>query len=286
MSKLSGFYINLDRSIERRAHMDAMLEKLGVTNAYTRVPAIEGATLPLNESTLKPGELGCFLSHVKALKAVPSGGDTAAHIMEDDAVLSPHVLGAAGLFERAFENFDVVFTETFTGFDLLDLRFYLDTFKRATAQGQPAFRLLDISRKPFAGATSYYVAPRAVEKLAAAEEAAMGKGPKLPIDIALRLLANAGQIRVASVFPFMSTIRLEDIANTTIAERAAQANNPAVLAAMLLRYAFYIDSDIAGHAQRFLSQIPGPAIPASGDPRRDLVMKIAAFVLSDEFKPF
>jgi GR25 family glycosyltransferase involved in LPS biosynthesis len=285
MSKLAGFYINLDRSNERRAHMDTMLAKLGVTNVYARVPAIEGAALAPSESPLKPGELGCFLSHLKALKAVP-GGDTAAHVMEDDVILSPRVLQAAGIFERAFETFDIVFTETFVGFDLMDLRFYLDAFKRATAQAQPTFRMLDISRKPFAGATSYYVAPRAVAKLVAAEEAALAAGPKLPIDIALRLLANAGQIRAGVVFPFMSTIRLEDIANTTIAERAAQAKNPAVLAAMLLRYAFYIDSDIADYARRFLDQIPAPAAPASGDPRRDLIMKIASFVLSDEFRTF
>ena len=60
----------------------------------------------------------------------------------------------------------------------------------------------------------------------------------------------------------------------------------AALAAMLLRYAFYVDADITGYARGFLDQIPAPALPASGDPRRDLVMKIAAFVLSDEFKTF
>lgn len=87
------YYINLDRSPERRAWFTQQAEALGLD--LVRVPAVDGRELPAAEldhwrqlsegnKVLSPGEIGCFLSHRKAWEAVLAGNEKWAFIAEDD----------------------------------------------------------------------------------------------------------------------------------------------------------------------------------------------------------
>ncbi len=87
------YYINLDRSPERRAWFTQQAEALGLD--LVRVPAVDGRELPAAEldhwrqlsegnKVLSPGEIGCFLSHRKAWEAVLAGDEKWAFIAEDD----------------------------------------------------------------------------------------------------------------------------------------------------------------------------------------------------------
>ena len=83
--------INLDRSAERLAYVDAQLRLLGV--AYERVAAVDGSALPPRvrgqvAAHLTPGEIGCLLSHQAAWQKVATGPDQFAIILEDDVMLS------------------------------------------------------------------------------------------------------------------------------------------------------------------------------------------------------
>ncbi|HET8693533.1 MAG TPA: glycosyltransferase family 25 protein [Aquabacterium sp.] len=89
--------INLDRSRDRLERCGALLDKLGLP--WERVPAVEGAKL--DPATLKqlnpqpaphgewfrgltPGEIGCFLSHLKCWELIAQRQLACALILEDD----------------------------------------------------------------------------------------------------------------------------------------------------------------------------------------------------------
>lgn len=99
---MRAFLINLDRSPERLAFMSEQLDGLRI--AYTRVPAIDGNFVDLTDSVvdqrafyrrhhalLRRGEIGCYLSHLRALWTFLLSGADCGLILEDDAVLSPYV---------------------------------------------------------------------------------------------------------------------------------------------------------------------------------------------------
>ncbi|MDE2075648.1 MAG: glycosyltransferase family 25 protein [Burkholderiales bacterium] len=89
--------INLDRSRDRLDRCGALLDKLGLP--WERAPAVDGAKL--DPSTLKqlnpqpaphgewfrgltPGEIGCFLSHLKCWELIAQRQLACALIQEDD----------------------------------------------------------------------------------------------------------------------------------------------------------------------------------------------------------
>ncbi|MFZ4551939.1 MAG: glycosyltransferase family 25 protein [Aquabacterium sp.] len=97
MSAPTIFLINLDRSTDRLAQAAAVLDGLGLK--WERVPGIEGAKLdpawlkqtnpspaPDNEwfRALTPGEIGCFLSHLKCWQLIHERQLDCALILEDD----------------------------------------------------------------------------------------------------------------------------------------------------------------------------------------------------------
>lgn len=70
------YYINLEKRVDRREHMEAELAKLNMPDLkVTRIEAVNKPTL---------GALGCGLSHIKALETFMETGDNECIILEDD----------------------------------------------------------------------------------------------------------------------------------------------------------------------------------------------------------
>lgn len=98
-NNINKFYINLDRSTERRDNMESQIKRLKIKN-IERVPGIYGKDLKDIENinifgeTLKNefktiglhSKLGCFLSHIKALKRAKELDIEIALILEDDFI--------------------------------------------------------------------------------------------------------------------------------------------------------------------------------------------------------
>jgi len=96
----TALLLNLDRDLARREHMEQQLVQAGIT--FTRLPGILGDAVPDDlrgffydaegqpKTTMKRGEIGCYASHLCALKQVARGelGD-AVLIMEDDLIVAP-----------------------------------------------------------------------------------------------------------------------------------------------------------------------------------------------------
>lgn len=84
--------INLDRDVERLAHIGAELARAGI--AFERFAAIDGDMLPGwlrrylgdAEATLSRGEIGCYASHLAVCRDVEEQGAPAL-VLEDDVAL-------------------------------------------------------------------------------------------------------------------------------------------------------------------------------------------------------
>lgn len=102
MPELQTFVINLDRSTDRLERISQRLQQLGLP--FTRVSAVDGRQLgerergeAIDEATFQrlhgmtslPGELGCYLSHVKVMHAFLATDAEAALILEDDVQPDP-----------------------------------------------------------------------------------------------------------------------------------------------------------------------------------------------------
>lgn len=94
--KIDFFVINLDRSPERLAAIGQEAAALGID--LIRVPAVDGKTIPEAEQDAldrpgflrdhgkrpMPGEYGCYLSHIAALRRIADGEAEAGVVFEDD----------------------------------------------------------------------------------------------------------------------------------------------------------------------------------------------------------
>jgi glycosyl transferase family 25 len=93
---MHAYVINLARSQDRRAHMNAELSKTGLD--YQIVPGVDGRELDLNVSDLidpsflsrypfSAGTAGCALGHLQAYRAILEDGRDEALVLEDDVTL-------------------------------------------------------------------------------------------------------------------------------------------------------------------------------------------------------
>lgn len=109
--------INLDRATQRMAHMQAQLQ--GARLDYRRVAGVDGSRLEqphkdfsersyryLHGRHWAPRELGCYLSHIKALQAFLASDARYALILEDDVRIDPDIQTVlqAALAHRAHWN--------------------------------------------------------------------------------------------------------------------------------------------------------------------------------------
>lgn len=94
------YYINLDKSTDRKDFMEKQFKDIGITN-YHRVPGVNGSNITdinignnldgVNFINLNPNlsksEVGCTLAHLKAIRTAYENNEEYALIMEDDCSL-------------------------------------------------------------------------------------------------------------------------------------------------------------------------------------------------------
>lgn len=93
---MHAFFINLDRHPERRAFLEAQLQKAGI--AAERVSGVDGNDVPpelagyydlasRSRDALRPNEIGCHASHMLIWKIIVERNLDYALVLEDDATL-------------------------------------------------------------------------------------------------------------------------------------------------------------------------------------------------------
>jgi GR25 family glycosyltransferase involved in LPS biosynthesis len=284
-----AYYINLNRSTERRASVESQLETYGLSNYYRRFPAVDGSSLPPRSSPLTPSELGCFMSHYQAL-AQASGRGKCVHILEDDVLLSEYMVPLinAAIASSLFDQFDVVFTDSLAWPSILMLKTYLDfiaQFKSIDRSARAAihFQVLALGEINFSCASSYIVSNKAIDRLVNYYKEEFDIGPTVNADLLIRNLTVQRNLRVGCFFPFTTSIRLDQIGDNTIKGRTDQVSNPAVLLMSVLRYSFFINSDLK-KARRLIRDAPKRQIKL--DPHRELVAEISHLLLTTDARMF
>lgn len=283
-----GLYINLDRSTGRRDAMERQLDRLDLSSLYARFPALDGATLNSPRSEIGKGENGCFQSHYRALLSARARG-TFVHMIEDDAVLSPSMRPVIeqAIMQNVFDQFDVLFTDTFVAPHLGMLKFLKSSFEELPATRPLALnhlKVVDLANQNFACTTSFVVGAKAIDRVLALYQQEIALGPRTPIDLFLRAAVSAGQLRAACLFPFVTSFDLNEAAQTTVTETSETAKRPSVMVLAALRYSFFVDRDLET-AKRTLSAATA-GVRAKGDEHRALIGQALDFILSDEFKEF
>lgn len=163
-STLMTLVINLDRSPARLAKVAAQLDPLGW--AWERLPASDGRQLTLADPQLidvpaferlhgkppLPGELGCYLSHVRAMQRFLASDQPYLLILEDDVQLGPDLPRVVQALLAKADEWDVVMLSGIHSASPLLLGEICDRFRLA----------VPLSR--YAGSSCYLLSRRAAQR--------------------------------------------------------------------------------------------------------------------------
>jgi GR25 family glycosyltransferase involved in LPS biosynthesis len=81
------YVINMDKDINRMKILDKKMKKLGLE--YKRIPGVDGKkkySKYKNKTKLRPGQLGCLLSHINVIKDAIKNNYNNILVLEDDIV--------------------------------------------------------------------------------------------------------------------------------------------------------------------------------------------------------
>ena len=275
---IRGYYINLDRSPDRRAKMDQQIEALGLADTYSRFPAVDGrtATRRASNSRLSDGEIAIFKSHYNAIESAKGSG-AYTHILEDDAILSPWVKPYLAYAEKLglLSLYDLIFLEFGFRPDLFSYRFLIEASGRAFAKPDPHrspsdFSLVDIRSHYAMGMASYVVNFASIPKLLSLLQAEWIAGPRVAIDVVLRQLMETGQIRAGGVLPFLTSVGLDE----TIDTESGRRDNATLMAVTTIsRQSFYIEREL-DHLREITDRLDPPRFPTE---HHALLYKLAGF---------
>ncbi len=117
-SSVHGAFVNLADSARRREQCEKFLYEFDLQDFYSRFEGIQGADYcgQYKQSGLSSGKIGCWLSHMQAIKA-SCEHDHHFHLLEDDFELTSK-------FPDLIENFDE-YTANLTDWDILFTDFTL-----------------------------------------------------------------------------------------------------------------------------------------------------------------
>lgn len=177
--KWSGRYINLERSSDRRRHVENEIERHGLKDRYRRFAAIDGKSI-YTGSKISAAEMGIFASHL-ALFEQTAAGSEALHIIEDDVAfsdaLAPFIDWVAD--SEANQKYDMIVTDTFIS--LLAEKFqWFEKAHAAVREGKVptmanGIALIDMENNYMYSCSSYIVAPAGAARIV---EVLSRAGPK------------------------------------------------------------------------------------------------------------
>jgi GR25 family glycosyltransferase involved in LPS biosynthesis len=275
---LKGFYINLDRSTDRRQQVEAELEKVSALGNYHRFPAIDGHDSSVRPDLKNRAEVGCFASHLEVIRNSNAPGQW-LHILEDDVVISTlaDVAISALINGQMFDQYDIIFTNIMPSMSAILGKQFSNTFDSCvttTASGEVtslnSISAISLSGADFGLTTSYLINPRAVQRVISLLGIWLNTNPFVPIDIVYSQLARAGQLSIACSVPFFTIPRSGD--TSTI--RAGV--EPWKMAHLVLETALFADRNIA----QLRSQLREVPQAPTGSVTRDLIAEAYRCVLN------
>lgn len=276
-----GAYINLDRSTERRAHMEAELQRFGLLERYLRLPGVDGNPDQIASPLKNAGEIGCFLSHVKALQQAKAG--THLHIIEDDTLFAACTAPTLDWAVNAgiLDGFDLMYTDVAMPLSNESYRQFKNMFDACVTRDAAGninaaqFQAIDLGDIDFMTTSSYMVNHRSFGKLMDLYQAEVAAGLRLPIDMFFRNYAKIGGLKVGCLFPFITSARVDDTITSTVRQNPDSTRK--FTAANIGRYTFFIGCDWV-ECERLMQRHIAP--PPAGDRHLDTLSRLLAFSLT------
>ena len=268
-----GRYINLAGSEDRRRAMDAQLRARGLADTHRRFEAIRGADRPEQPlTTLRPGELGCWLSHLQVM-AEATDPDRHLHVLEDDAVLSPRLTQVLRDLDRLGDDWDLLFTDVYLHPPPSPEQFA--ALRRAWQDHARHGRLtlMDLRGLAFTGTTSYVVHRRSRDKLRRLLDGQWRS--HRTYDLFLQGLVREGRLQARVTVPFVTTIGPDNL-DSTIGRQG-----PALRALNAFRQALHCDADPQA---LYAPLCPGPGAAAT-EPLLGLYLELLRAVLHSVGEP-
>lgn len=198
------YLINLDRSPERLEKMKKEFAKCGMN--FIRVQAVDSNHLDESKFVVKnrykrklvPGEIGCFMSHVKVLKLFLKSDAEFAVIIEDDIILH--------------DNFKVMVEESISAYSTLPQKHHWDILKLYNGKRRN-IKVADVNENYIIGACGVSLPVGTVAAIftrQAAEKFLAGSGSevttiKRPIDCELQY-AWKYDLRIYNLLPSIITL--------------------------------------------------------------------------------
>lgn len=204
LNDFRGFFINLDRSVDRKIALESALERFGLGGVVKRFPALEGDSRP---SAISPNELGCFLSHQRVIETA----DPERHLLvfEDDVWFPAQFQRYFQIAQRLMANdtWDMVFLNMSVNFLQVSRVQRLIQAKRQLGDiHTPAFSqfgLNDARGLYDFGMMAYVVRKGAQAKIGAILAEAAHGGYQQPIDNVIGAAIRTGRIKASILFPYI-----------------------------------------------------------------------------------
>lgn len=204
LNDFRGFFINLDRSVDRKIALESALERFGLGGVVKRFPALEGDSRP---SAISPNELGCFLSHQRVIETA----DPERHLLvfEDDVWFPAQFQRYFQIAQQLMANdtWDMVFLNMSVNFLQVSRVQRLIRAKRQLGDiHTPAFSqfgLNDARGLYDFGMMAYVVRKGAQAKIGAILAEAAHGGYQQPIDNVIGAAIRTGRIKASILFPYI-----------------------------------------------------------------------------------
>jgi GR25 family glycosyltransferase involved in LPS biosynthesis len=253
----SGCYINLDRSSERRRHIEKEIERCGLKGRYRRFAAIDGNSIYAN-SKISAAEKGIFASHLAILEQAAAGSET-LHIIEDDVAFSDALVPFIDwtVDSNSIQAYDMIATDTFVSVIAARFRWFEKTYA-AVRQGKlpttaNGIALIDMESNYMYSASSYIVAPTGAARIVEVLGRAWREGPTTSVDKVLQNAVLARELRIGCSMPFVTWLDLK-IADASTAERPYEVSALWSLQ-HLLRYLFFVECDMQNYLVPALNEL-------------------------------
>jgi len=215
---LDGHYINLDRSVARRTHIEKQIRALGIESMIRRFAAVDGETVGPFDTALNNRTWACRQSHEKII----DGGDAESStiILEDDVEISqafPDIVTDEAMqkFMEDEPTTDIVFLEC--GFTWRSLPLLLaKADSRMTWRSSPSGKddsgrynlssvdILD-ARGIYAWSAAAYIVTPAGKRTLRGLFSTLRDQPDVPIDVLYKHWMDTGELEGKILIPFLAT---------------------------------------------------------------------------------
>ncbi|MDA9739764.1 glycosyltransferase family 25 protein [Synechococcus sp. AH-736-M20] len=218
MASIQGFYINLETHKERETILREELSKIGKLHLYKRFQAKEGDETRAKAKKLSKGEHGLWMSWIKLLEEIQkdcSEDYDYVHIVEDDALISEQFYDFAAKLSNKSPVADMIMTDMYVNINIYE--FAVKLMRGFPIQGTSGEIRLT---KEYTGcAASCLIHKSKTEKVLNVLKGGYEESSVIPIDNYFRRMNRKGTLSVATTLPFLTSVQLWSIGDSTIQNR-------------------------------------------------------------------